>query len=126
LAEISLGRFAEGISDERQSMRLSPRDPVIGLRHTELGFAELGLGHFHDAAEEYHKAIDTGFVNYIPYVGLAVAHALEGKIEEAKAALAEGRRLNPKLTAQWLKDHLPATPGRDDLETLRKVGLPDE
>jgi TolB-like protein/Flp pilus assembly protein TadD len=124
-AEVALGRFEQGISDERQSMRLSPRDPVIGLRHMEIGFAELGLGHFDAAAEDYHKAIDTGFVNWIPYVGLALAHSLEGKTEEAKTALAEARGLNPKLTVQWLKDHLPFTSGRD-LETLRKAGLPGQ
>jgi adenylate cyclase len=122
-AEIYLGRFEPGISDEQQSMRLSPRDPIIGLRHLELGAAELGLGHFDAAAEEYHKAIDTGFVNYLPYVELAIAHSLEGKPEEAKTALAEARRLNPKLTIQWMKDH--SLPPRD-LETLRKVGLPEE
>ena len=60
-------------------MRLSPRDRIIGLRHLELGAAELGLGHFDAAAEEYHKAIDTGFVSYLPYVELAIAHSLEGK-----------------------------------------------
>ncbi len=124
-AEIALGRFEQGISDEQQSMRLSPRDPVIGLRHMEIGFAELGLGHFDAAAEDYHKAIDTGFVNWIPYVGLALAHSLEGKTEEAKTALAEARRHNPKLTVKWLKDHMPTWPGRD-VETLRKAGLPEE
>ena len=122
-AEIYLGRFEQGISDEQQSMRLSPRDPIIGLRHLELGAADLGLGHFGAAAEEYHKAIDTGFVNYLPYVELAIAHSLEGKTEEAKTALAEARRLNPKLTIQWMKDH--SLPSRD-LETLRKLGLPEE
>jgi adenylate cyclase len=124
-AEVALGRFEQGISDEQESMRLSPRDPVIGLRHMEIGFAELGRGHFDAAAEDYRKAIDTGFVNWIPYVGLALVNALEGKTEEAKTALAEARRLNSKLTVQWLKNHLPFAPGRD-LETLRKVGLPEE
>ena len=104
-------------------MRLSPRDPIIGLRHLELGAAELGLGHFDAAAEEYHKAIDTGFVNYLPYVELAIANSLEGKTEEAKTALAEARELNPKLTVKWMKDH--SLPTRD-LEILRKAGLPDE
>ncbi len=122
-AEIFLGRFEQGMSDERQSMLLSPRDPVIGLRHMELGFAELGLGHFDAAAERYHKAIDTGFVNYLPYAGLAVAHLLEGKTEEANTALTEARRINPKLTVRWLKDrNFPA----QALDTLRKAGLPEE
>jgi Flp pilus assembly protein TadD len=122
-AEIFLGRLEQGISDEHESVRLSPRDPIIGLRHMELGIAERGLGHFDVAAEEFHTAIDTGYVNYFPYVGLAVALALEGKTEEAKTALAEARRLNPNLTVQWLKDR--STPAQD-LETLRKVGLPEE
>jgi hypothetical protein len=49
---------------------------------------------------------------------------LEGKTEEAKTALAEARRLNPKLTIQWIKDHLPTSPS--GLEALRKAGMPEE
>ncbi len=85
--------------------------------------AQLGLGHFDAAAEEHQKAIDTGFVNYLPYVGLAIAHSLEGKTEEAKTALAEARRINPKLTIRWLKDRNFPT---RNLDTLRKAGLPEE
>ena len=33
-----------------------------------------------------------------------------GKMDEAKTALAEARRLNPKLTVKWMMDHTPNLP----------------
>jgi hypothetical protein len=35
----------------------------------------------------------------------AYAHAV--KMDEAKTALAEARRLNPKLTVKWMIEHTP-------------------
>ena len=83
-------------------MRLSPRDPNASAWHNFASFAELGLGHFDPAIEESNKAIDAGYRVFTPYVQLAVAYALEGKLAEAKAALAEARRLNPKLTVNQI------------------------
>jgi adenylate cyclase len=89
-----------------------------------LGMAELGLGHYEAAVDEYNKSIDAGNRVFIPYVNLAAAYALEGKMDEAKSALAEGRRLNPQLTVKWLTAHAPNIPPLFD--GLRKVGLPEE
>ena len=55
---------------------------------------------------------------------LAAAYAQAGKMDEAKAALAEARRLNPKLTVKWMDEHLPGIPAV--LDGLRKAGLPEE
>jgi len=123
-AENRFGRFEQAIADVRQSLRLSPRDPAIGLRHLDLGDAERGLGRFEAAAEEYHKSLDTGFNNYLPYIGLSSLYALQGRTEEAKGALTEARRMNPKLSVQWLRNRLSYPPS--ELETLRKTGLPEE
>jgi hypothetical protein len=54
--------------------------------------------------------------------GAAYAHA--GKMDEAKAALAEARRLNPAITVKWMKEHTPNLPAVFD--GLRKAGLPEE
>jgi len=123
-AETSLGRFEQAKSDAQQAMRLSPRDPYVGLWHVAVGDPELGLGHFDAAIEEYHKAIEAGLRSFIPYVDLAAAFALEGKMDEAKSALAEARRLNPKLTIKWMRAHAPNLPPL--FEGLRKAGLPEE
>ena len=124
VAENSIGRVEQAKSDLQLAMRLSPRDPEIGFRHNQLGNIELNLGRFDAAIDEYHKAIDAGFRTFIPYVDLAAAYALEGKIEEAKLPLAEARRLNPKLTVKWLMAHAPNLPTL--FEGVRKAGLPEE
>jgi adenylate cyclase len=123
-AEIALGRYEQAISDVQQAIRLSPRDPRIGLWLVTLGDAELGLGHVDAAVDEYHKAIDAGWRAYQPYRGLAAAYALGGKMEEATSALAEARRLNPQLTLKWEQTHSVNIPPL--LEGLRKAGLPEE
>jgi tetratricopeptide (TPR) repeat protein len=125
MAEIVLGHYEQAISDVQQAMRLSPRDPRIGLWLDDLGNAELGLRHYDAAVDEYHKAIDAGWRAYQPYRGLAAAYALEGKKEEATPALAEARRLNPELTLKWLQTNTGANiPPLVD--GLRKAGLPEE
>src|SRR5271165_3861439 len=124
LAENALGRYEQAKSDVQQAIWLGPRDPRIGLWLDSLGDAELGLGNFDSAINEYRKAIDAGWRAYQPYRGLAAAYALEGKMEEAASALAEARRLNPELTLKWLHTHSSSIPPL--LEGLRKAGLAEE
>ena len=123
-AETFLRQFEQAKSDLRQAMRLSPRDPRIGQWHNMMSEAELGLGHFDTAIEEANKAIDAEFKVFYSYLNLAAGHALKGEIDEAKTALAEARRLNPKLSVKWLMGRQPfRQPGFD---ALRKAGLPEE
>ena len=124
IAKTSLGRFEQAKSDAQQAMRLSPRDPFTGVFHLNLGDAELSLGHFEAAIDEYRSATDAGFRPFVAYSNLSAAYALEGKMDEAKSALAEARRLNPKLTVKWMIAHTPNLP--PVFEGLRKAGLPEE
>ncbi len=123
IAELHLDQFEQAKSDLQQALRLSPRDPRKGWFHDVMADAELGLGRFGEAIEEDNKAIDAGFKIFGPYLGMAVAHALKGEIVEGKTALTEARRLNPKLSVNWLKE-------RDYfvmyMDPLRKLGLPEE
>jgi hypothetical protein len=59
-----------------------------------------------------------------PYTSLAAANALAGKMDEAKTALAEARRLNPKVTIKFVTQLGPPIPNLFD--GLRKAGLPEE
>jgi adenylate cyclase len=121
-AEVALGRFEQAKSDAQESIRLSPRDPQVGLRHVTLGDAEVGLGHLDAAIEEYEKAIDVGYHNRV--VNMAGAYALQGKMDEAKSVLAEALRANPKLTVKMLAERFAIPPAL--AEGLRKAGLPEE
>ena len=124
LAESFLGRNEQAISDVQQAMRLSPHDPEVGFWHGILGSAELGRQHYDAAIDEEQRAIDGGWRPFFVYSTLAAAYALAGKMDEAKTALAEARRLNPELTVKFL-----VARGIDDpvrLEAYRKAGLPEE
>ena len=103
---------------------MSPRDPGVGVFHQIVGDAEISLGHFDAAIAEYGKSIDLGNLIFAVYTNLAAAYAHAGKMDEAKAALAEARRLNPAITVKWMKEHTPNLPAVFD--GLRKAGLPEE
>jgi adenylate cyclase len=132
-AETALGQFEQAKSDVQQAMRLSPRDPRTGPWHNNLADAELGLGHFDAAIEDANKAIDAGFKVFWVYMNLAAAHVFKGEIDEAKTAMTEARRLNPKLSVKWLmvwKNLCPSCTGFNYqppwFDALRKAGLPEE
>jgi adenylate cyclase len=124
IAENSLGRFEQAKADVERGMRLSPHDIAIGVFHVILGDAELGLGHFDAATDAYTKALDSGFREFFVHTNLAAAYAQAGKSDEAKAELAEARRLNPAITIKWMKEHTPNLPAV--FEGLRRAGLPEE
>jgi hypothetical protein len=69
-------------------------------------------------------AIDAGYRTYFAYLNLAAAHAFKGEMAEAKTALAEARRLYPKLSVRWLIERKPIL--QPAFEVLRKAGLPEE
>jgi adenylate cyclase len=124
-ANLFFGRFEQAKSDILQSLRLNPRDPLRAISTKYLGDAELGLGRFDAAIEDYHKAIDLGMQNNMwPYASLAAANALAGKMDDAKSALGEVRRLEPKLTMKSLIPRAPPIPNLFD--GLRKAGMPEE
>jgi Flp pilus assembly protein TadD len=97
---------------------------LIGQFHVIVGDAEISLGHFEAAIDAYRKAIDSGLQQFFVYTNLAAAYAHAGKMDEAKAALVDARRLNPAITVKWMKEHTPNLPAVFD--GLRKAGLPEE
>ena len=62
------------------------------------------------------------------YTALAASYAAADKTPEAKAALAEAMKLNPKLSVVWFHAHIASfldTPS-GFREALIKAGLPEE
>ena len=76
-------------------------------------------------SNEASKAIDAGYRIYFILPNLAAAHAFKGEMDEAKSALAEARRLYPKLSDQMV-DRAQAESSSPLFEVLRKAGLPEE
>jgi adenylate cyclase len=128
VGEMLLGRYEQAISHLEQAMRISPRDSFVGLWHMEMGRAFLGLRRTDGAVQEGLKAIDSGYRQPLSYTALAAFYGAADKIPEARAALAEAMKLNPKLSVAWLHTRLQSfidsPPGFR--EGLIKAGLAEE
>jgi adenylate cyclase len=128
VGEMLLGRYEQAISHLEQAMRISPRDSFVGLWHMEMGRAFLGLRRTDAAVQEGLKAIDSGYRQPLSYTALAAFYGAADKIPEARAALAEAMKLNPKLSVAWLHTRLQSfidsPPGFR--EALIKAGLLEE
>jgi adenylate cyclase len=127
VGEMLLGHYEQSISELQQAMKISPRDPNIGIWHMEIGRSLLALTRYDAAIQEGLKAIDSGYRTPQSYAGLAAFYAAADKIPEAKAAMAEAMKLEPELSVAWFHAHIPSfidsAPGM--LECLRKAGLPE-
>jgi hypothetical protein len=55
---------------------------------------------------------------------LAAARAFKGEMDQAKSALAEARRINPKLSVKWLIERKPVQ--QPAFDGLRNAALPEE
>jgi tetratricopeptide (TPR) repeat protein len=90
--EISLGRFEQAKSDLQQAIRLSPRDPLIGLWQVELSDVEIAAGNIKASSDQYRKAFDGGYRAYWVYANLAAAYALDGRMASGPPASCRSSR----------------------------------
>jgi adenylate cyclase len=123
-----LGHYEQGISNLKQAMKISPHDTSIGVWYMQMGRELLALRRYSEAIDEGLKAVDSGYHTVLSYTALAAFYAAADKGLEAKAALAEAMKLNPKLSLAWFRAHNSAwvdtTPSFR--EALVKAGLPEE
>ena len=116
------------MSDLEQAIRISPRDSYIGIWYMQMGLELLARGRYAEAIEKGLKAVDSGYRTVLSYTALAAFYAAADKMPEAKAALAEAMKLNPKLSVAWFREHsanyIDWPPGMR--EALIKAGLPEE
>jgi TolB-like protein/class 3 adenylate cyclase len=121
-----------------QAIRLSPRDPVIGVCYNLIGTVHLLQSHTVEAIFWLEKARNASPGLPIPRSRLAAAYALRGETERAAAELAEARRLaggDLFSSITRLKAHpgawsgVPKTRALYDatyFAGLRLAGLPEE
>jgi adenylate cyclase len=137
---IFIGPIDDGIAAQLQAIRLSPRDPNIGLWYARIGQARLLQSRFEDAIRWLEKARDALPELAVIHGLLAAAYALHGDAKLAAAELAEAQRLNANYSSIA---RLKPTLSRDGqirgarpeiralfetiyLAGLRKAGLPEE
>jgi len=141
-ANIGFCKFLTGGSDveqielEERAIRLSPRDPSIANRYSDIGLVHLFQSRTDEAIPWLEKARRADPGNASPRYLLACAYGLAGELDRAAAELAEAQRLTGSDRYSTIARvratgplNTPATRDRFEgifLAGLRKAGMPEE
>jgi len=135
------GSIAETIALVEQAIRLSPRDPQLGVMYMQLGRAHLLQSRIDEAIVWFEKARSDDAGSSAVHAYLASAYALKGDSDRASAEFAEARRLAAdnryssfaRLRAvgftgsgYWGVPKIRALHEATYFAGLRKAGLPEE
>lgn len=119
------GQIEPAVDHLDQAIRLSPHDPQNAMFNSALAAAHYLAGRYTEAVSFARKAIQLR-------PGIAGSHriycaclAQAGEIEEARAAVAALKALQPEVSLAWVERYVPYRPGPMALviEGMRKAGL---
>jgi TolB-like protein/class 3 adenylate cyclase/Flp pilus assembly protein TadD len=133
MRKVYLGRPEDTESHVEEALRLSPRDTMAHYWLTFVGIANIYLGRYEEAVNWLRRSIQANRNNPLTHTSLAAALAINGRLEEARAAGREVLALNPKFTIDgfghffaFFYDIPINNTGRERIvEGLRKAGLPE-
>jgi adenylate cyclase len=117
------GRAEEAIPYIQNAMRLNPLPPANYFVHLAVSYRE--SGQYEKAIEASKKALQREPNSQFPYMTLAISYIRLGREEEARAAVAEILRINPKFSLERYAKILPYPQPVADrfVEDLQKAGL---
>ena len=127
---LSLGRFDECVALAQRAIRLSPRDPLLGAWHLNLGICHFMRGEYGDATGAARVAVQLSPTLPVPPLLLAAALARDGKPDEGRAVIAAHLQRYPNARAEevpkLLRSNDPSyVAGRTRLmDSLRELGMP--
>jgi adenylate cyclase len=115
------GRASDSVEKLKYGIRTSPLDGRLAFWGAVLAFALFRAGKPDEAIEEARGACRRDDKLLGPRVTLAMIFASQGLREEAEDAMADAKRIHPKLKAEDIQ-HLIGRPG---VKILREAGLLD-
>ena len=93
--KLNTGSIEETIPLVERAIRLSPRDPQLGVWYENIGLVHLLQSRTDEAIIWLEKARNHTPAHSMIRADLASAYALNGETERAAAELAEARKLSP-------------------------------
>jgi adenylate cyclase len=119
------GQPEEAIRSFERAIRLSPFDPLLFLRLTEMSVAFIDLGRFDEAAAAAKRALSQNQTFAASYRCLTTALAHLGREAEAREAAACLLELEPDFRISKWVARSGRRHGQIFIEGLRKAGLPE-
>jgi adenylate cyclase len=95
------GRYGEAITLLQKVMRLDPLGSPF--YYMQLGNAFLFSGRFEEAVPKYKTLIERAPDNIWGHSQLAATYSMMGRMDEARAQIAEVRRINPKFSVEFFR-----------------------
>jgi len=118
------GRYEESLKELERALRLNPRNPAFALIHK--GGTYLVMRRNKEAIAACERAVELFPNALVPYIFLAVAYGLEGRMEEARSAAAKIMELQPNFSIEHYATILPYKNNADSdliINGLLKAGL---
>ena len=119
------GRSDQAIPHIEEAMRMSPHDPQNAIFNVGLAVAHYLAGRYTEAVGFGRKALQLRY-EFIGGHRIYVASlAQAGQIDEARAALARMKEIQPAVSIAWIKKYVPYPPEQmaHYIEGVRKAGL---
>jgi adenylate cyclase len=120
------GMPVDGLHHLEVASRLSPRDFTRSANIATCGLCHFMAGRFDEAADHERRAVELNPDFGTAWRTYAAAAGKAGREEEAARALAEARRIHPRLSIAWIEAFHPIVKSADRMvyiEGLRAAGL---
>jgi adenylate cyclase len=117
------GRVSDSIEKLKYGIRISPLDGRLAFWGTILAFALFQAGKPDEAVEEARRACRRDDKLFWPRILLAIILTTQGLRDAAEDAMADARRIYPKLRAEKIQPMFVV--GRDGVKILQEAGLLD-
>ena len=120
------GNSVRGAEYAGRALRLSPFDPLLYVAHIARGTSALQEDRYEECAAWFGKCAEANPKFGMIVIAQAQALALAGRMEEAKAALAQGLKLEPTASIRTIHE-LGCIPALEEkmIRGARMLGLPD-
>ncbi|MGH6662672.1 MAG: adenylate/guanylate cyclase domain-containing protein [Rhodospirillales bacterium] len=123
------GRHADSIPHFERAIRLNPRGWRPWTYRQMLARAYFNMGRYEEAAVWSGKAVQHPHAPFLPFVDATAVLGHLGRLDEARAMLAEVKKRKPDFSADTIRNTVgrygPHSNVDRIIDGLRKAGLPD-
>ena len=124
-AQVLAGNPQAAIAASLRAQRLNPQGPMVWI-YENLALAYWEVGRYAEALELARQLVATQPAYFTGYAYIAMNAIALGKIDEARAAIAEGRRVQPDLSLALMQGYFGVSRPEVDArrnDALRAAGL---
>ena len=119
--QIIAGDPEAGIASSERARRLSPQGPTVAQVEDNLAMAYFETGRYADALEAGRKLVALRPAYVWGYGYVAMSAAALGRVDEARAAVSDARRVEPRISLELFQRGIGVS--RPEIDARRNAAL---